>query len=410
MKIPQISKAFFNFQILYSHKMKTFLKILSGLFGIIILFILFLYLFNYQYILRGLQVVYFKGYTTAYIDDHVEFENREIKAGDNYMPWPVHQDFNSATPTERLEKINKELGTVAFLIIKNDSIWYEDYAEGYDENSLTNSFSMGKSITTAMLGKAIFDGSIEDLEQPVSDFIPEFKNPDYPVLTVGDLSSMSSGLDWNEDYYNPFSVTARAYFDKDIRRIAREMKIDSPPGKEFEYLSGNTILLGMVIEKATGKKLSDYLSESFWKPLGMKNDALWQLDSKESGMEKSYCCIASNARDFARFGKLFKDHGKWGDSQILDSSFVATATRPRFEVSPQYGYGFWLSDHLDKEIFYMRGVLGQYVIVIPEDDIIIVRLGHDLIKRKDKEEEQHSPDFFVYIEEAYKMLEHDTQN
>ncbi len=142
----------------------------------------------------------------------------------------------------------------------------------------------------------------------------------------------------------------------------------------------------------------------------MKNDALWQLDSEESGMEKAYCCIASNAKDFARFGKLFKDHGRWEGEQILDSAFVATAIRPRFKDSPEYGYGFWLSDHRDKEIFYMRGVLGQYVIVIPEDDIIIVRLGHNLIKRKKKELEKHSPDFFIYIDEAYKMISDDRQN
>lgn len=389
--------------------MKTFLKIVSGIIGAVLLIILLLYIFNYQYILRGLQVVYFKGYTTAYIDDYKEFDNRKIDSGENYQPWPLHQDYNTASATTKLTEINEELGTVAFLIIKNDSIWYENYAEGFDQNSLTNSFSMGKSITTALLGKAITDGDIQSLDQPVSDFFPEFKNSDYPTLTVGDLSSMSSGLDWNEDYYNPFSVTARAYFDEDIRKIARDMEIDSKPGEEFEYLSGNTILLGMVIEKATGKKLSQYLSESFWKPLGMKNDALWQLDSEESGMEKAYCCIASNAKDFARFGKLFKDHGKWDNTQILDSSFTNTVTRPRFTDSPEYGYGFWLSDFMGKEIFYMRGVLGQYVIVIPEDDLIIVRLGHNLIKRKDKDLEQHSPDFFIYIEEAYKMLGNDTQ-
>lgn len=388
--------------------MKTFLKIISGVLGVILLFIFFLYLFNYQYILRGLEVVYLQGYTTAYIDDHTEFENRKIESGENYQPWPRHGDYNTVSTTQELTDLNEELGTVAFLIIKNDSIWYEYYAEGYDENSLTNSFSMGKSITTSLLGKAIMDGYIQSLDQPVSDFFPEFHNPDFPVLTVGDLSSMSSGLDWNEDYYNPFSVTARAYFDKDIQKIAMNMNIDSPPGEEFEYLSGNTILLGMVIEKATGKTLSQYLSESFWEPLGMKNDALWQLDSKESGMEKAYCCIASNAKDFARFGKLFKDHGKWNNAQLLDSGFVATVTRPRFDDSPEYGYGFWLSDFMDKEIFYMRGVLGQYVIVIPEDDLIIVRLGHNLIKIKDKELEQHSPDFFIYIEEVYKMLGNDT--
>ena len=238
--------------------MKTFLRILGFIAGGLIFAIILLYIFNYEYILRGLQVVYFKGHTTAYIDDHTEFSNRTIPAGEEPQPWPSHINYNTVSPTQRLKETNHDLGTIAFLIIKNDSIWYEDYATGYNENSLTNSFSMGKSITTALLGKAIRDGYINSLDQPVSDFFSEFKNSEFPVLTVGDLSSMASGLNWDEDYYNPFSVTARVYFDKDIRKIARELKIVSEPGNEFKYLSGNTILLGLVVDKATGKELSTY--------------------------------------------------------------------------------------------------------------------------------------------------------
>ena len=357
---------------------------------------------DYSYVLRGIQVVYFSGHTTAYIDDYPEFENRTIAAGDNYQPWPEHSQYNTATPTEKLQENNKDLGTIAFLIIKNDSIWYENYAEGYDENSKTNSFSMAKTITTALLGKAIDDGFIKSLDQPVADFLPEFNTPSSSAVTVGDLASMSSGLDWNEDYFNPFSQTARVYFDDNIREVILDLKVIDKPGTAFKYLSGNTILLGLVLEKATGKNLSTYLSESFWQPLGMKNDALWQLDSKESGMEKAYCCISSNARDFARFGKLFKDHGKWNNQQILDSAFVAKAIHPRFKDSPEYGYGLWLSDYKDKEIFYLRGVLGQYVIVIPEDNLIIVRLGQHF--KKLENDGKHHPDFYIYIDETYKML------
>jgi len=158
----------------------------------------------------------------------------------------------------------------------------------------------------------------------------------------------------------------------------------------------------MVIEKATGMQLSEYLRQSFWEPLGMEQDAFWQLDSEESGMEKAYCCIASNARDFARFGRLFKNKGVFNGKQILPSEFTEFVTTKRFENSPQYGYGFWLSNHMGKQNFAMRGILGQYVISIPEDNIIIVRLGHHRAKR----EGAYSKDFFVYIEEAYKMLAH----
>jgi len=361
---------------------------------------------DYSYVLRGIQVVYLSGHTTAYIDDYPEFENRTIAAGNNAQLWPEHNQYNTATPTEKLQKTNKDLGTVAFLIIKNDSIWYENYAEGYDENSKTNSFSMAKTITTALLGKAIDDGFIKSLDQPVADFLPEFNTPSGSAIRVGDLASMSSGLDWNEDYFNPFSQTARVYFDKNIREVVLDLKVIDKPGTAFKYLSGNTILLGLVLEKATGKNLSTYLSESFWQPLGMKNDALWQLDSKESGMEKAYCCISSNASDFARFGKLFKDHGKWNNQQILDSAFIAKATHPRFPDSPEYGYGLWLSDYKDKEIFYLRGVQGQYVILIPEDNLIIVRLGQTFIKKK--KSEKHHADFYIYIDETYKMLKNAT--
>lgn len=291
------------------------------------------------------------------------------------------------------------MGTVAFLIIKNDSIWYEYYAQSYGKDSRTNSFSMAKSVVAAMLGKAIFEGKIKSLEQPVADFFPQFDKR----LTVGDLASMASGLNWDESYYNPFSMTIRAYLDDQLREQILSLKVVEQPGQEFKYLSGNIELLAMVLEKATGMTLSDYLSQSFWKPMGMRQDALWQVDSEENGIEKAYCCIASNARDFSKFGKLYKDFGKWNGKQLIDSAFVAKSIRPRFEASPHYGYGIWLTSFRGKKVFYLRGILGQYVIVVPEDNLIITRLGDKA--GEIPEGEEHSNDLFVYLEEAYKMLQ-----
>ncbi|MDT0689670.1 serine hydrolase [Salegentibacter sp. F188] len=379
--------------------MKKLFRFIGYFLGFLLLVVALLYLLGYNYIFRGIEVTYLEGHSTAYIDDYTEFQNRKIATSEAAQEWPEHVDYNNATPTKELQEINEELRTAAFLVIKNDSIWFEEYFKGYGKYSRTNSFSMAKSIVSALLGKAMKDGHLESLEQPVADFFPQFDNS----LKVGDLASMASGLNWNENYYNPFGMTAEAYFGQDIRELVLDLKVTENPGKQFEYLSGNTILLGMVIEKATGRTLSEYLSESFWKPLGMQKDALWQLDSRESGMEKAYCCIASNARDFAKIGRLYKDYGRWNGQQILDSSYVARSIAPRFEDSPQYGYGFWLSEYEDKDFFYMRGILGQYVIIIPEDDLIIVRLGQKLIKKE--EDQEHSPDLFIYIEEAYKILE-----
>lgn len=380
--------------------MKKLFKVLVYFIVFLCIVSLLLYALGYGYIFKAVSTTYFTGHKTAFIDDHPYFENHVIQNADSVQDWALDEEYNSVEATPTLDSLNQELGTAAFLIIKNDSIWFEKYYDSYDEMSRTNSFSMAKSIVTALMFKAIQDGYLKNIDQPVSDFYPQFDKR----LTVGDLSSMSSGLDWNENYYNPFGSTARAYFDDNIREQILDLKVVEEPGEKFKYLSGNTELLGMVITKATGKSLSQYLSESFWKPLGMNDDALWQIDSKESNMEKAYCCISSNARNFGKFGKLFINYGEWNGKQLLDSSFIAKASKPGFEETPYYGYGFWLSDYKDKEIFYMRGVLGQYVIMIPEDDLVIVRLGNKLI-RKDKDE-FHYKDFYMYIDEAYNMLNH----
>ncbi|MDC8002425.1 serine hydrolase [Aureisphaera galaxeae] len=381
--------------------MKRIKGFFKWLFIIIIALVLLAYATDHEYILKGVRVVYMTGHTTAYIDDYPHFENMKVATGNTPQPWPVHKDYNKAKSTPTLDEINNRLGTVAYMIIKNDSIWYENYAEGYGTESQTNSFSMAKSITSALLGKAIQDGYIESLDQPLGDFFEQYKDE---KTTVGDLSSMASGLDWVEHYTSPFSITARAYYDDDLGSTILGQKVVEEPGRAFKYLSGNTQLLGMVIEKATGKKIADYLSESFWKPMGFEQEALWQVDDSENQLAKTFCCIASNAKDFARFGKLYKNHGKWNGKQLLDSTFVAKSTHQRFENDPEYGYGFWLSDHLNKHIFVMRGILGQYVITVPEDNVIIVRLGHS---RGGWDDRGFSTDFYVFIEEAYAMLEGD---
>ena len=139
-----------------------------------------------------------------------------------------------------------------------------------------------------------------------------------------------------------------------------------------------------------------------------ENETLWQVDSEGHDLVKAYCCIASNAKDFARFGKLYKDHGKWNGKQILDSAFVAKSIVPRFKQNPVYGYGWWLQKRGDKNFFMMRGHLGQYVIVEPEDNVIIVRLGHQ--KSPGQAVGEFTDDIGLYIEEAYKMLERNKAN
>lgn len=381
----------------------NFLKIFFKWLAIVLTSIIVLmYIFDVDYLLRAVKTIYFKGYTTAFLEDYKDFPNREIEKG-TAQPWSTAKDYNSIEATPLLKEINKELQTAAFLIIQNDSIFHESYFDGYTKDSKSNSFSMSKSVITMALGKAIMEGKIKSLDQKVIDFMPELKGEFAKEVTVGDLSSMASGLNWDEKYYSPLSIVTRAYFDDDLREVMLGLEINEKPGKKFKYLSGATQLLAMCIEKATGEYVSDYVSKNFWKPMGAENEALWQLDHEEDGIEKAYCCIASNARDFARFGKLYLNNGNWNGKQLLDATFVKKCITPRFADSPEYGYGWWLHNFLGKDLYYMRGHLGQFVIVIPQDNLIIVRLGH--IKGIQTSFDPHSEDLYTYVEEAYNMLE-----
>lgn len=383
--------------------MKFLKKFLKWILILSALTVAILYLTDTDYLLKAVRTIYFQGETTAFLEDYKEFDNEIVENG-TPQPWPIHVQYNSVKETETLQKLNKDLETIAYVIIKNDSLYFENYYEGFDENSKSNSFSMAKSYVSGLMQKAIEQGHIKSLDQPVGDYFPEFSEGKAAKMTVGDLSSMSSGTDWVEAYYSPLSITTRAYFDDDLTKVMLGLNMEADPGQTFKYASGDTQLLAMVIEKATGKKLYDYLSETFWKPLGSENSTLWQVDSEANDLVKAFCCIASNAKDFARYGKLFKDHGKWNGQQILDSAFVAKSIVSRFPESPEYGYGWWLiKDYKEKDFFMMRGHLGQYVIVQPDDNLIIVRLGHESLK-VDTSVDPFSQDIYLYIDEAYEMV------
>ena len=385
-------------------------RILIGLGFLLAIVFSLLYVSKYNYLLTGVSTIYLTGHTTAYLTDYKKFPNDSVLAPAQPQAWPLHKYYNQFPTSKSLEDYHEDRKTVAYLVIKNDSILYEKYYDGFGIDSKSNSFSVAKSVVSALMGIAIQEVAIKGLDQKVVDFIPDLKGPYADQVTVGDLSSMASGQKWSEEYYNPFSVTSASYFVKDLDALILEQPISEKPGEAFRYKSGTTQLLGMVIKKATGQTLSAYLTEKLWQPMGANQTALWQLDSEEKGMEKAFCCLATNARDFARFGKLYKNHGLWNGIQLLDSTFVALSVQPRFEESPEYGYGWWLDVFQGKKVFMMRGHLGQYLLVVPEEDLIVVRLGH--LKDREKESkgkssrgEPFTKDIYVYLEGGLEMIE-----
>lgn len=317
-------------------------------------------------------------YNFANIDDYEKFTNHTVKAG-NSLPWKVSANYNKTSMPDSITGLMEHLSSVGLLLIKNDSIQTEKYWDGYSDSSLSGSFSMAKSITSLLIGVAIKEGKIKSVQQPVGDFLPEFKVGEKAGVKIIDLLTMSSGSDWDESYINPLSVTTELYYGSDVYKTATSVNIIHQPGTLHSYKSGDTQLLGLLLEKATGKSLSDYAAEKLWQPLGAQHPALWSVDH-ENGHEKAYCCFNSNTRDFARIGKLMLDSGKINGQAIIDSQYYALSIKAcaipdaNGKACDYYGFQWWI-DPEHPEIFYARGILGQYIIVIPSRKEIIVRLG-----------------------------------
>ena len=340
--------------------------------------------------------------TKASIDDYKFFDNVEIKKSDSLFEWPKHNLYNQVGSSKTLDSVHKKNETVAFLIIKNDSIIKEDYFLGYDENSMTNSFSMSKSIISFLFLKSIEEGTIPSLNSKLTDYFPAFNESNGGNVTLSDLSTMSSGLVWEENYKDLMGITAQAYVTKDLNKLMMGSKFSGDSGDKFKYLSGNTQLLAMAIEKANNSTIQELTYKWLWNPMGAKNDALWMIDSKEKNMTKAYCCLSSNAKDFAKVGLVYKNFGKINEQKLIDSSFISMSIKPRFNSNPIYGYGLWIGKQNNIDFFSLRGHQGQYVIVIPEEDVIIVRLG----KRKSRGSDlnNHPSDFNLYINESLNIL------
>lgn len=392
---------------------KNFFKIVKRISLFFVFLIGLLYLTGNQYIIKGVQLTYMKGHNTANIDDYIDFDNNVILSY-KPQPWFKHKMYNKIPITDTLQHELENYKSVAFFVAKDGEVLWEYYWDGYSDESLTNSFSMSKSVVTMLLGKAIEQGYIQSMKQPITDFLPEFKDDELAKkCTVGDLSAMTSGFDWNEDYYLPLNPTAKAYYGSNIEKQMLKRKFIKEPGGYFNYISSDTQLLAIILQRAVGISISQYLQEEFWQPMGMEKDAYWSKDRKK-GMEKAYCCLNSNARDFAKFGQLLLQDGKWNGKQILDSTFVRKMITPNYKAfkegeSVRYGYSIW-TDYEHKPNFYaLMGHLGQRIIVVPSEDLVIVRLGH-LKDERNLGKGFLDTDTYYFVDEIMKLIKENNLN
>jgi len=344
-------------------------------------------------------------YQQVDIDDYKIFDNRVVMAG-NYEPWTEAPGFDQKSIPEIFTGQFDKYKTVAFLVIRDQKILFEKYWDGYSADSKSNSFSMAKSIISLLIGIAMDEGYIQSVDQPVGDFLPEFKEGDRAKVTIRHLLEMSSGLSWDEAYSSAFSMTTKGYYGKDLPGLVLNQTLLREPGKFYDYKSGNTQLLALILESATHQKVSTFASEKLWKPMGARYDALWSLDNS-NGVEKAYCCFNTNARDFARFGQLILNHGQWDGKQLVSESYLNKALTPVTHLVDSndknvdyYGWQWWLMKFRGYQVYYMRGVNGQYVIVVPALNTVIVRLGH---KRATERINGTPADFFTWIDAGLEL-------
>ncbi|NOU17814.1 MAG: serine hydrolase [Bacteroidales bacterium] len=373
--------------------MKRILKITSIL--LIACLAIFLAIPRNHYITRALI------YQKPKIDSYKLFDNRKVEKGEP-QKWAVSEKYNSYNFNKEQLTYFDTYKTVAYLVVKDTALLSETYWGGYNKESYSNSFSMSKSFISLLIGCAIQDGYIKNIDQPVADFLPEYKEGDRSKITLRNLLTMSSNLSWDESYSSLFSITTQAYYGNDIKRIVLNLHSMGEPGKFYDYRGSDPQLLALIIEKVSGKKISEYASEKIWKQIGAEQDALWSLD-KKNGTEKASCCFNSNARDFARFGQLMLNGGKWKGKQIVPEWWVKEITKQESHLidlelnqpNKRYGMQWWLLNYKNYNIFYARGLLGQYIFVIPELNAIIVRLGH---MRSNIKIDGHPEDVYKYID------------
>ncbi len=321
-------------------------------------------------------------YNFADIKDYKKFPSRPLVSNDTKFkfyytdkgkyPKSLKMD-NKPVPFDTVLEDNN---TVAFLIIKNDTIQYEKYFKGNNQESIIPSFSMAKSVTSILIGCALDDGLIQSIDEPITNYIPELASNGFEKVTIKHVLQMTSALQFSESYINSFGEAASFYYGRNLKKEIAKLKLKGTPGQKFEYVSGNTQLLGMVLERALkGKTVTHYFQEKLWTPLEMEYDASWSIDKQKEGTEKTFCCINARARDFAKIGRLYLNKGKWNGKQIVSEKWVAASTKVDTTEGSveEYQYQWWLPSTTGD--FMAEGILGQYIYVNPAKNIIIVRMG-----------------------------------
>jgi CubicO group peptidase (beta-lactamase class C family) len=263
----------------------------------------------------------------------------------------------------------------AMMVVKDDQVVFERYFMGNTDETRWMSMSLVKTVTVMLIGAAIQDGYIDNIADPITDYLPSLINTAYENVTVEDIVAMTSGVNWNETYTDPSSDRRRmleAQLGQQpgaILKLMGELATHSEPGTRWNYSTGETHIAGALVHAATGKWAADYLSEKLWAPLGMESDATWWLES-EGGLEVGGSGLSATLRDYTRFGQFLLHQGRIGGTYVVPPGYVERAgSRTVIDAETvDYGYGLW---PLHGNTYAAIGIFGQYIFVDPDQDLVV---------------------------------------
>ena len=297
--------------------------------------------------------------------------------------------------------------TDGLMILKDGEVHYENYWNENKETSRHIIWSVSKSFLSALVGIALDEGLIEDINDPIIKYLKDFKDTGYKGVSIKNLLQMSSGIEFNEDYGDPNSdinryarVTATGTSQRDF---AKTLKNSRKPGTYNHYISLDSQMLGMLIAEVSNMSVKEYLHEKIWSKIGMQDDAFYLTDKQE--VEMSLGGLNVTLRDMAKFGQLFLNNGEWNGNQIVPFEWVANSTTPLdIHVQPNagdeltsdawgYGYQWWVPGP-EVSDYTAHGIYNQFIYINPESNVVIAKTSSNY---NFVEERQYTKDAHIAI-------------
>lgn len=305
------------------------------------------------------------------------FAGHEVPAAVSPRALPKGTPLDAALAAE-LQTAMAETSTAGIMVLKDGKVAYEAYGLGMGPSDRWTSFSVAKSFTSTLLGAAVKDGFIASLDDPVTRYIPGLAGSAYDGVTVRQLATMTSGVKWNEDYADPNSDVAKTqsfvieHGGDAIVAQMRSLPREAEPGVKWVYKTGETNLIGVLVENAVGKPLAEYAKTKIVDPAGFAGDLFWMVDPR--GGNIGGCCLSITLGDYARMGQFALEGGKG----VVPTGWFAEAGKAQVDFganAPGYGYGYqWWA--YPQGTYGAQGIFGQGITLFPDKGVVFAYIGN----------------------------------